>query len=182
MTTYPIQGNQFFQKVGNTAVSSINVEDALNNSEVLVTRVAKGRTLATVGATETNIPVYTRVPNTSDSKDEGNVLVIPAGALVTRLLVGPDLTVENFSERITPAATTTFQFFLVDDNNPQAKEDITGADSPNVTFNNVLSRSIVIKQETTFPNVGALVLDIGTADCSQTGTVNVEVHYTMPQF
>lgn len=180
--TYPIQGNQFFQKVENTVVSSINVEDALNNAEVLVTRVAKGRTLATVGNQAQLVPVYTRVPGPTDSKDEGDALVLPAGALVTRVLYGPDLTIENAGERITPDNATTFQFYLVDDANPTTKKEITATDTPLAAFNDVLSRSLASSQVTTFPNVGALVFDLTVGDCSVDGTVNVEVHYIMPQF
>lgn len=179
MTTqiYPIQGNQFFQKIENTVVSSINVQDALNNSEVLVTRVAKGRTLSNVGAAALNIPVYTRV---SDTKDNGDVLVLPAGALVTRVLIGPDSTLKKASERITPDTTTLFQFHLVDNATPTTKEQIA-LDTPTVAFNGVLARSIPSIQKTTFPSIGALVLDI-TNSCTVAGTLLVEVHYTMPQF
>ena len=184
MTTqsYPIQGNQFFQKVENTVLSSINVEDALNNSEVLVTRVAKGRTLSSVGDQGTLIPVYTREPVSTDTKDNGDVLVLPAGALVTRVLVGPDSTVEDATKRITPVLGTTFQFHLVDDATPTTKQEITAQYQPGVDFNKVLARSVDSSQVTTFPNVGAVVLDIGTDDCTVDGTLVVEVHYTMPQF
>ena len=43
--TNPIQGNQNFTKVSNTVVSTVADDDALDNANVLVERVAKGITL-----------------------------------------------------------------------------------------------------------------------------------------
>lgn len=176
-----IQGNQFFTKIENT-VSSINVEDALNNAEVLVTRVAKGRTTNNIGtAIKANIPIYTSLPTDLTKPETGDVLVLPAGAIVTRVLVGPDSNIEKVTERLTTNSTSAFRFYLVDDNVPTTKGAITTTIAPGVDFNKVLAVQFNSTQTTSFPTLGAVVVDVD-AVATNDGTLVVEIHYVMPQF
>lgn len=71
-----IQGNKYFTKVSNTINNSIAVNDALNNADILVERFAKGF-----------------IPLTTSSRgflnvlvEENELLVLPEGAVVTKVL------------------------------------------------------------------------------------------------
>jgi len=179
----PIQGNQFFQRVENTVVSSNNVENTLIDNGNLVTYVAKGKTLPVPTATTSDIPIYSSLPTDPSQSDAGSKrLSMPEGALVTRVIISPDLSVAE-SKRLTPGTDTSFKISSVEDSNNTGKTNITSTDVPKPAFKTVLGRimSLDSSYNTTFSKAVFLVLDVGGANPPTTsGTLNVEVHYIIP--
>lgn len=83
-----IQGNKYFTKVSNTVVNSIAVDDALNNADILVERVAKGFIpLTTSSGGFLNVLV-----------EENEILVLPEGAVVTKVLTTSNDDLEFFTD------------------------------------------------------------------------------------
>ena len=84
----PIQWNQNFTNISSTVVSTVAVEDALDNANVLVTRVAKGFANITqpdniTGKSDNK--VYSLLPTDPSKPETGELLILPNGALITRV-------------------------------------------------------------------------------------------------
>lgn len=179
MTTqnYPIQGNQFFNKVENTVVSTTNVEDVLNNSEVLVTRVVKGITAPIDANKVSEYAVY--------SKETMKELVLPAGALVTRVLVANDKSAEA-AKRL-KMDDAKFNFILKTSGGVKQAITENKEASSQLGSNGFdpLASTLVVEQKTTLDD-GTLLLDLTTGAVNSptsviVGTMTVEFHYVVPQ-
>lgn len=190
---YPIQGNQFFQKVENTVVSS-QVEDVLHNSQSLVTHVVKGVADMKIQSefSDPRDNVAERI-NVFTDLTKSSRMVLPAGALVTRILISTDKLVDS-AKRV-KFAGSTFSFHMAnsdtDDDALNFAFRITPDDAEleKHIYHNVVVTNIINKYTSANRGLVYMFQDGAANNSNQAGYVDkpvvdgtlcVEIHYVVP--
>ena len=180
----PIQGNERFTKVSNTVLSTVAVEDALDNANILVTRVAKGFAnivqVNASGISDNN--VYSSLPTDPSKPETGTLLILPNGALITNVtLFKPN------GSKFAFITTDGGEIKLYRNNNVTSKfisatKIFTNADPmPDFPQKFVANNFIGIQTSESGFNKQNITIDMVTnGDLITPGVLGVEFEYIMP--